>query len=384
MAERLPAAVPPPVKIRVSRRFVQDAEPVAGRRFGIRAVGPEFGQYPGEVAAQDRLRLVWHARRGVEGMAGADVAALDLVVEVVGKIGIGVEVADAARADVDRDAVFDVELGLPAGDEGKTVLPVVQTLVRLTQQRRRAGVEVHGVGAPVSLEVIRIARLEGKRGDVAPVGPAERHNVLEGLVAGLVHEAATEGEGLPAVGIFKRETAQALFRDVERIVDRFVTGVGVVALLVGAVREVSSIDGLRHAVPVGRSFRGVEQIVGDGAGGGDECIDQQPKGFAPVRRSGIPQGNESEGVGGHHVPVSGRARQPGANPVGCIRPSDRGIDGRAVQAFGQQLQCVLAGAEVVQVAGVDVGAGEVVADGLEQDFVPRLDGGFIRLTPNGC
>ena len=39
---------------------------------------------------------------------------------------------------------------------------------------------------------------------------------------------------------------------------------------------------------------------------------------------------------------------------------------------------------MVQVAGVDVGAGEVVADGLEQDFVPRLDGGFIRLTPNGC
>ena len=226
--------------------------------------------------------------------------------------------------------------------------------------------------------------MEGKWGDVAPIGAAEWHDVLERFVARLVHEAATEGEGLPTVGVFEREGAQAFLGDVEWVVDRFVTGVGVVALLVGAIREVSGIDGLRHAVSVGRSFRAVEQIVGDGAGGVDERIDQQPKGFTPVRRSGVPQGNEAEGEGGHHIPVSGRARRPGANPVRCIRPGNRVIDGGAVQAFRQQLQCILAGAEVVQVAGVDVGAGEVVANGLEQDFVPRLDGRFIRLTPNGC
>ena len=159
VAERLPAAVPPPIKIRVSRRFVQDGEPMAGRRLGIRAVCPELGQYPGEVAAQNLFRLVWHTRHGVESVAGADIAALDLVVEVVGEIGVGIEVAYAARADVDRDPVFRVELGLPAGDEGKTVLPVVQALVRLTEQRRRTGIEVDGVGAAVALEVARVAGL---------------------------------------------------------------------------------------------------------------------------------------------------------------------------------------------------------------------------------
>ena len=66
-------------------------------------------------------------------MTGTYVAALDLGVEVVGEFGSGVEVADAARADIDRDPVFDIQLGLPAGDEGKTVLPVVQALIHLTE-----------------------------------------------------------------------------------------------------------------------------------------------------------------------------------------------------------------------------------------------------------
>jgi hypothetical protein len=62
-------------------------------------------------------------------------------------------------------------------------------------------------------------------------------------------------------------------------------------------------------------------------------------------------------------------------------PMTRAVRCRAVQAFGEQLQGVLAGAEVVQVAGVNVGTGEVVSDGFEHQLVPLLDGRFGGLTP---
>ena len=44
---------------------------------------------------------------------------------------------------------------------------------------------------------------------------------------------------MPAVGVFKREIARTLLGDVERVIDWFVTGVGVVALLVGSVTALS-------------------------------------------------------------------------------------------------------------------------------------------------
>ena len=96
--------------------LVHDHEPVPGRRFGVRSVGPELGQYPGVVPSWHDLGRVGLARGGIELVAGARIAAFGGVVErrvVLETRRILGDIAEACRGDVHRHAVGRIEVRRP-------------------------------------------------------------------------------------------------------------------------------------------------------------------------------------------------------------------------------------------------------------------------------
>ena len=109
--------------------FVEDHEPVSGRRFRIRAVGPEFRQHARIIATRHHLRFVRCAGDRVHGIAGTRIAAGQRVVKRIVRVeGLRIRVvtrvhvvraAEAGRRDVDHDAVGLIEVGGPDRHERK-------------------------------------------------------------------------------------------------------------------------------------------------------------------------------------------------------------------------------------------------------------------------
>ena len=85
---------------RMIRYLVRDREPMAGRRFGIRAIRPELSQDPVVVASRHDIRGVGQARFWIELAALATVRS-----EAV--------ISARSRTDVDHEAIGRVELGAP-------------------------------------------------------------------------------------------------------------------------------------------------------------------------------------------------------------------------------------------------------------------------------
>ncbi len=87
--------------------------------FRVRAVGPELGEDPGVVAARYPLRFVRSAGDRVEGIAPAEVSAVERVEKVrivLERRGVGGQgnVAYAGRRDIDQlrpFALARIELG---------------------------------------------------------------------------------------------------------------------------------------------------------------------------------------------------------------------------------------------------------------------------------
>ena len=169
-AELRPRAAKAPAQRGVVVHFVQDREPVAGRRLGIRPVGPELRQHAGVVAARHHLGRVRFAGDRVDVVAAAGVAALPGVEEcwIVGEVRrVALDVADAGRGDVHGRAVVGRQVGGPNGNQRERPLVVVGK--RAVDGRRRAGVVPHRVGEAVALVAHAVVGRQRERRHRAPL-----------------------------------------------------------------------------------------------------------------------------------------------------------------------------------------------------------------------
>ena len=320
------------LQLRVVGDVVGQRVPVAGRRLRVGAVGPELGDDPRPIAALDDVGCVRIAGDRIQRVATA----------VVGSQAV---VPECARRDVRQHAVVRGERGTVVHYLSERHLVLAAAVA--SQVGWRARVEVDAV-------VDHAIRRQRERGDRAPVGADEALHAAWLLAAGLIHEQA-QGQRLPAVGVV--HGARSGVRYHHRPVGGTVLPLERVgAQLVGAVVVAQVDDPVADAVAERRRARsftfGVVGVV------------------AELRHQVVEAGQRLVRAGGVAVPVVQHA-------VGGI--ADRLVACRGDVAGGGALvgqdrpRGVVVGSpgvphgdrDVVEVAGVNGRAGEVVADRLQ-------------------
>ena len=359
---------------------------MAGGRFGIGTVGPKLRKHPGVVAAGHDLGFVGLAGGGVHVPPLAGVAAfvpvVELVVFLVFKVKQrGIHVAHRGGADVEHDAVRGVEVLRPT--QYHAVAPRVGVVDALgvvqVHEGRRALVDPHGIRPPVVGEVqCHGAVGQPKRRHVPPLRAQERWR-LRFWDATLSHKSA-QADALPAVGLHKPGVACHRL-DEQLWVGRRVVLVGMAVGFVAAVRGAVSHHLLRDEVAEGRGA--IVEVVDaleavDASRHRKLLVERHQRGGAP---RGIQKAVPKQSI---RRVVDGRLLGPSAGrvvfDVGKLHVHQEWRGHRVVRRPG-----IVAGhGPVVQVPGVNGGAGEVVADGVEQGLVPlahhrRFVG---SLTPN--
>ena len=105
-----------PDEQRVVIDFVDNDEPVSGRRFRTRTVRPKFGEHARVVTAWHDLRHVGRTRHRVDGITLAAIAAIEVIVKLIEFADVGrvlLNIAKSPRRYIDHDAIVGVEMRSP-------------------------------------------------------------------------------------------------------------------------------------------------------------------------------------------------------------------------------------------------------------------------------
>ena len=367
----------PPFQQLVLIHLVEDDEPVARRRFGLRAVRPELGQHAAVVTARHPLRRVRLASGRVHLITIAGVpAAQGKEIRIVGEmIGVPGHVADAGRRDVHRHAVAGVQMRRPLRHQCEA--PLVLIRQGAVHGRRRAGIRPHLIVRSVAESNRHAALVQCERHHRAPLR-AQKLRLAVHRVAGLVHEGQ-QTQRLPAVQVHDGGIARLV--RLERRIHRLIGAIGVVARLVAAVVQAESKiatrdvvaerrravgvvvvllggvvterrhQGVRVFADAASARRGAKAGADDAVGGEAECFPSRPQDVRRRRRA-IERAARSGAAS---------AEQPGRRGVVMGRPS--------VPHGGRDME---------QVAGMHHRARVVLADGLQQHLAPAPGHAHVR------